>query len=455
MLLLQDYIYLVYMLSEMLNKIWIKIGVIELTPGNILLSFLIVSMLLLFRKVVKNRFIPIIKNKYDISDEKWNGVKKILNYIFIILGLLLVLIVFSIDYTIIQSDHISVRAIYLLIAILIFQIARFFNWITSNVLIHSYYQNRDRDTPNKSQFSINQEDSASRIGQYFVYILAVLVFIRMLNLDYPIFHNTLDNGRVITFNISNILIFVLIILGARLFIWVVIQLVLYNLYKRNGIDIGAQYSINQLLKYVIYTIAVVVALDSLGIDMTLLLGGAAALLVGIGLGLQSTFNDFISGIVLLFERSVEVGDIIKVGEMVGEVKRIGLRSSIIEIWDSTTVLIPNSKLVNESVVNWTHFNSRVRQTLSIGVAYGSDTQMVKQLLLSITDSNPYIMNEPSPFVRFESFGDSSLVFSLYFFSKSYRVMEDIKSDMRFKIDALFRENNIEIPFPQREVWLRK
>ncbi len=443
------------MLSEMLNRVLIKIGAIEITPGNILLSILIVSILIFARKIVKVKFLPYFRNKYDISDEKWTSVRKILNYIFLILGILLVLVVFGIDYTIIQGDEISVKAIYLLIAILVFQIARFFNWVTSNVFIHSYYQNRDRSNEKPSQFTINQEDSATKIGQYFVYILAVLLFIRMLNLDFAIFHNTLDSGRIITFNISNILIFILIILGARLFIWVLTQLLLYNLYKRDQIDIGAQYSINQLLKYVVYTIAVLVALDSLGIDMTLLLGGAAALLVGIGLGLQSTFNDFISGIVLLFERSVEVGDVIRVGEMVGEVKRIGLRSSIIEIWDSTTVLIPNSKLVNDSVVNWTHFNDRVRHKISIGVAYGSDTQLVKKLLIGITEQSPYILKQPSAFVRFESFGDSSLVFNLYFFSKSYRVIEDIKSDMRFEIDALFREHNIQIPFPQREVWLRK
>ncbi len=452
---LLDYIYLAYMLADFLNRVLFKIGLITVTPGKIFLSLFLVLFLYLLRKGVKHRLVPAIKKNYDITSAEWNRLKRILNFLFGIVATLVVLWIFEVDQARIESDNISIRAIYLLIAILIFQVARLVDWVMSNIFIHHSFVNRDKKESRTPRFKVNQEDSAIRAGQFFVYVLAILLFIRVLNLDPALFPHELEDGTRLDFKLSSILIFILIILGARLLIWVFTQLLLYNVYKRNGIDQGAQYSINQLLKYVVYTIAFIVALDSLGIDMTLLLGGAAALLVGVGLGLQSTFNDFISGVVLLFERSVEVGDILDVEGLVGEVKKIGLRASIIEIWDSTTVLVPNSKLVNQKVINWTHFNDIVRHQIKIGVAYGSDTALVKKILLEVINDNPFILKDPASFVRFEDFGDSALDFSIYFFSKSYRVIADIKSDLRFEIDRRFREANIGIPFPQREIWLRK
>ena len=164
----------------------------------------------------------------------------------------------------------------------------------------------------------------------------------------------------------------------------VTQLVLYRYYKRSQIDLGSQYAINQLLKYVIYTMALLWAISSLGIEMTVLWVGAAALLVGFGLGLQQTFNDFFSGIVLLFERSVEVGHVLNIGGMIGTVKEIGLRTSLIETRDSITVVVPNSKLVTDNVVNWSHFDEKVRFSISVGVAYGSDTKLVKRFFPKVS-----------------------------------------------------------------------
>ena len=232
-------------------------------------------------------------------------------------------------------------------------------------------------------------------------------------------------------------------------------MVLYSFYRNQNVDQGAQFAINQLLKYVIYTFAIVMALEHLGINMTLLLGGAAALLVGIGLGLQQTFNDFISGVVLLFEQSVAVGDVLEVDNTIGVVKRIGMRSSILETRGNISFILPNSKLVNEKVINWTHLSSKVRFDLPLSVAYGSDTKLVKKILMDVAKENPYIIQYPAPFVRFNAFAESSLDFSLYFFSRNYMIIEDIKSDLRFSIDQAFRENNISIPFPQRDIRIRK
>ncbi|MBT8189983.1 MAG: mechanosensitive ion channel, partial [Bacteroidia bacterium] len=191
-----------------------------------------------------------------------------------------------------------------------------------------------------------------------------------------------------------------------------------------------------------------------GINMTLPLGGAAALLVGIGLGLQQTFNDFISGIVLLFERSVSVGDVLEFEGTVGTIKEIGLRSSIVETRENISLIVPNHLLVNNKVINWTHFSDKVRFEINIGVAYGSDAALVKKILLDIADQNPYVLQYPSPIVRLKQFGESSLDFTLYFFSRNYMVIEDIKSDIRLEINRMFNEFNITIPFPQRDVHMK-
>ena len=212
---------------------------------------------------------------------------------------------------------------------------------------------------------------------------------------------------------------------------------------------------NQLVKYVVYLIAIIMALNVLGIDMSLVLGGAAALLVGIGLGLQQTFNDVISGLVILFERSVSVGDVLEFDSTVGIVKRIGIRASTIETRGNTSIVVPNHMLVNEKVVNWNHFSEKVRFSIDIGVAYGSDTELVKKLLLESVLSNPYVEKYPASFVRFQNFGDFALEFSLYFFSRNLLIIEDVKSDIRLEIDKLFRQNSITIPFPQSEIHIRR
>ncbi|MEM1122094.1 MAG: mechanosensitive ion channel domain-containing protein, partial [Bacteroidota bacterium] len=196
------------------------------------------------------------------------------------------------------------------------------------------------------------------------------------------------------------------------------------------------------------------ALHFLQINMTVLWGGLAALLVGVGLGLQQTFNDLFSGLVLLFERGIEVGEILEIDGEVGSLKKIGLRTSVIESRDNITIIVPNSKLVVSNVINWTHYDNKVRFRISVGVAYGSDTALVKKILLKTAKAHPNILKRPAPYVRFTDFGNSSLDFELLFFSKKFITIEDIKSDLRFEIDQKFREAGVTIPFPQRDIWIR-
>ncbi|MBK8702660.1 MAG: mechanosensitive ion channel [Saprospiraceae bacterium] len=254
---------------------------------------------------------------------------------------------------------------------------------------------------------------------------------------------------------SKIIVAVAVVFGARLFYWVLTQLALHTYYRRHRINEGSRYAANRLLAYFIYTVAGLMAIEMLGVRLTVIWGGAAALLVGIGLGLQQTFNDLICGIILLFERTVEVGDVVEMDGMVGSVRQIGLRTSMVETRDNVTVIVPNSMLITEKVINWSHFDDKARYTLQVGVAYNSDPQLVKQLLLEAVSNHDTVLAQPAPIVRLVNFGDSSLDFEALFWTKDLLEIENIRSDIRFEIERLFRENNIVIPYPQRDVWVKE
>lgn len=389
----------------------------------------------------------------EIDDSKIASFKRTFFWIAVVVFLLCSIYMLGLDYSFSEFENVSLSISLFLKGLLIFQVARLVDWLLVNLYIKKYYSSRDN--LQKGQVRFDTETSASQIIKYILYAIAGIFVIRTFGVDKEIYDVTLQSGETISFRLTNIIAAILVLLFARLIIWVLTQLILHGIYRRNSIDVGAQFAINQLLKYVIYIIAVFIALDKLGINMTLIWGGAAALLVGIGLGLQQTFNDFFSGIVLLFERSVAVGDTLDLNGEIGIVKKIGLRSSILETRGNMTMIVPNSELVNQKVLNWNHFNDRVRFVLSIGVAYGSDTEKVKELLIQIADENSNVLKYPSPIVRFEKFGDSSLDFKLYFYSKKLLEINDIKSDMRFALDKAFRDNNISIPFPQREIVVRQ
>ena len=283
-----------------------------------------------------------------------------------------------------------------------------------------------------------------------VYLLVVLFFI--YKFDYLNAEFFAIDGS--PFKLSNILMALLMFVSARLFIWILTKLILARYYRIKDINTGSRYAINQLVKYFIFTFAILAIIESLGIKLTLIWGGAAALMVGVGLGLQQTFNDLISGFILLFERTVELEDVVEFDDMIGVVKKIGVRTSLIETRDNITVIVPNSKLVGDYVINWSHYRERSRFKLKIGVAYGSDVHLVKEQLLKVIEGNDKVLQRPKPFVRFADFGDSSLDFELHFWSRHLMGIENVKSDMRFKVYELFNAHNIEIPFPQRDVWIK-
>ncbi|MBK9150347.1 MAG: mechanosensitive ion channel [Saprospiraceae bacterium] len=345
---------------------------------------------------------------------------------------------------------------FVLEALFIILLAWVLDWIINHLFIQNYFSKREERIPPRI-ITANEpetEKRGSRLVQNIVYLYGGILLIQKFGLDYILFSKMIK-GEKFTITLSDILMAVLIMLIARLLVWFITQITLYGIYRRNNMDEGSRYAVNQLVAYVIYTIALLFALDQFIPDMKIIYGGAAALLVGIGLGLQQTFNDFFSGLVLLFERTVMVGDVVEMGDRVGKVKKIGLRASLIETRKNVSLLVPNSKLTNDFVVNWTHYSDIVRFEVDVSVAYGSDTRRVEQLLLRAADENTRVLKKPAPFVRFNHFGESGLQFTLYYFSEFLMNADDVKSDLRFEIDRLFREQGIVVPFPQRDVWLRR
>ncbi len=212
-------------------------------------------------------------------------------------------------------------------------------------------------------------------------------------------------------------------------------------------------SIFGFLKYLFYILTVVTILHTSGVNLTVLLTASAALFVGLGFALQYLFQDIISGILIILDQSLHVGDIIEVENKVGRVFEIRLRTTRALTRDDKVLVIPNHKFLTDSIYNYTQNHKTTRESINIGVAYGSDVTLVTRLLIEVADEQKRVLKSPKSFVLFEDFGDSALLFSLnYYISDSFSDPK-IKSAMRYIIDAKFRENNIQIPFPQRDVHL--
>lgn len=225
--------------------------------------------------------------------------------------------------------------------------------------------------------------------------------------------------------------------------------------KLNEEDKDKFKAIYSFIKYFVYTIVLIVALESSGIDVSVLLAGSAALLVGIGLGLQTLFQDIMSGVFILIDKSLHVNDIIEIEGKVGKVEEIRLRTTRAVTIDNKVLIIPNHKFLTNSLYNWTQNGKTTRENVTIGVAYGSDVELVKSLLIQAAKEHPKVYDHPAPLVIFQNFGDNALEFKLVFtLSDSYQAVIP-QSDIRFAIDKKFRENNISIPFPQRTVHIVK
>ncbi len=210
-------------------------------------------------------------------------------------------------------------------------------------------------------------------------------------------------------------------------------------------------SIFSFLRYLLYVFVVIIVLHTSGVDLTVLMTASAALFVGLGFALQYLFQDIISGVMIIMDQSLHVGDIIEVDGKVGRVFEIRLRTTRALTRDDKVVVIPNHIFLTDSIYNYTQNHKTTRESVKVGVAYGSDVNLVAKILEEVVNNQRGVLKDPKPFVLFEDFGDSALLFSINFYTNDSFGDPKIKSDIRFEIDTWFRDNNIVIPFPQRDV----
>ncbi len=254
---------------------------------------------------------------------------------------------------------------------------------------------------------------------------------------------------------AGVLIYLLLILygisiGMRL-----IEVIYTRHILSKGLNMGQSKTVFQLLKYALWVIAIIFLLDSVGLNITVLVASSAALLVGLGFGIQGLFNDYISGLVVLFEGLIKVGDVVEIeSELIGRVMDIGLRTSKILTRDNIIMIVPNHNFVGDNVINWSYNEPRTRFHVDVGVAYGSDVRLVEKLLIESALEQHEVIPKPVPYVFFRDFGNSSLDFRLFFWVEEVFYVERLKSKIRFSIDEKFRANHVQIPFPQRDLHLK-
>ncbi|MBT4708702.1 MAG: mechanosensitive ion channel [Flavobacteriaceae bacterium] len=270
-------------------------------------------------------------------------------------------------------------------------------------------------------------------------------FIEFMNKEFFLTDN-------IKFSIVTILLVTLIFLLTYLLLKLLKKIATKKLDEERKLKFKSVFS---FLNYFVYIIVALITFQNFGINLTGIFAASAALLVGVGLALQTFFQDIISGILILADQTVHAGDIIEIDGKVGRVENIKIRTTRAVTFDNKVLIIPNHKYLTSTLFNWTENGTILRGSVSVGVSYDSDVEKVKEILLDIANSHPHLIKNPPPKVIFKNFGDSALDFKLIFtYNNGFRV-NLIESDIRFLVHKKFKENNIEIPFPQAVVHLEK
>jgi potassium-dependent mechanosensitive channel len=254
--------------------------------------------------------------------------------------------------------------------------------------------------------------------------------------------------------IGRILFAVIVVYLALTASWLARTVVSTRIASGWGLERGVAESINALVHYAVITLGVLLALGALGVELQSFAIVIGALGVGIGFGLQNVVNNFVSGLILLFERPVRVGDTVEIAGEWGTIKKIGLRSTVVVTFSQSELIVPNGDLVSEKVTNWSLTNPVTRLAIPVGVAYGSDVQKVLRILVESARAHPSVADEPQQMALFTGFGDSSLDFELRVWVREIAARLPAKSAVLAEIDRRFREEEIEIPFPQRDLHLR-
>jgi potassium-dependent mechanosensitive channel len=222
---------------------------------------------------------------------------------------------------------------------------------------------------------------------------------------------------------------------------------------KSGLETGLKNSIVSINTYILWGIGIIVALNAFGVSGTSLTVAFGAISIGLGFGMQNIFNNFISGLIMLFERPIQVGDAVEINGIWGDVKKINFRSTVVQTFDNASLIIPNSDFISNQVTNWSFRDRSLRVKIDVGVKYGSDIELVKTTLLEVAEKTPKVRKRPEPDVLFQDFGDSALVFTLRVWTDINNMFK-VSTASRFEIDKAFREKGIGIPFPQRDLHLR-
>ena len=258
-----------------------------------------------------------------------------------------------------------------------------------------------------------------------------------------------------TVTIGGILILVFLFASVIIVERILQRLLIRRFLSKTRLQPSLQFGLSRIIGYTLIAIGFYVAFQAVGLDLSSLAIVAASVGVGVGFGLQNIINNFVSGIIILAERPISIGDRIDVAGVAGRVTKIQLRSTTVVTNDNITMIVPNADFISNTVTNWSHGDPKVRIRVPIGVAYGSDLKLLQRLLLEAAEEHPKALRDPSPVVLFTEFGDSSLNFELGVWTQEMTATPiHFTSQMNFIIEQKLRENDIEIPFPQRDLHVR-
>jgi potassium-dependent mechanosensitive channel len=298
-------------------------------------------------------------------------------------------------------------------------------------------------------------------AQFALWIITILIILEFFPLfrqwRYRLFRAL--NESFVIFGGSEFSVFKVLILLGLFLVLILISTYITDLLRSKILRItrmnrGSQEVILIITKYGLISIGTIILLQTSGLNLSSLALLGSALGVGIGFGFQDIAKNFASGLVLLFERTIKVGDFIQVGEHLGVVEKVGARSIVLKTLDRVSIVVPNSRFLAEEVINWNHNNTASRLHLPVGIAYGSDVGKVKAALLKAAEENRDVLTHPQPQVFFTEFGDNSLNLELLVWVSDPSRQQPIKSELYFRIEEFVRELNIEVPFPQRDLHLR-
>ena len=301
-----------------------------------------------------------------------------------------------------------------------------------------------------------------------VYLLAIYVsFLSLKFNNEKITFQDFLNYRIFNFKSFNLDFYDIVVIISVFFISRILvnfsKIIIGRKFRKSANrDISTEFIYLKIAKYIIYVFAIIFCFRALDIDATLLLTGSAALLVGIGLGLQDVFKDVFAGFVLLFEGNLKVGDIVQImggsknsksSDIVAKILKINLRTSQIETREGNVLIIPNSRLTQEQVENWSHGSELSRFIITITIEYGTDIELIKRLLKQAALAHPKVKKTNPIIIRLANFGDSGLELELIFWADQSWDINNYKSEIRFEIDRLFREYGILIPYPKRTIYM--